>query len=147
MVSLKEAQRRLKKVTEAKLQKKVEEFVLIDLEIRDLKRYEYKRGLDPFGTPIGFYMSDKYEEMKRRKNPLAGGNVDLIDTGKFSNQLFVKSLGNSKFIFRSQDDKGEILEERYGEKIWGLNEETFNNLQKEKYAPKLVRYIKQITRL
>jgi hypothetical protein len=147
MPSLKEIQRRLQKVTENKLQKKVEEIVLTDTEIREAKRNELRRGETPDGGIIGTYRSSDYELFKSQLNPMAGGTVDLILTGKFSNQLFVKSLGNSRFQFQSQDEKDPMLFEKYGQENRGLNEETFEELQRKKYAPKLVRYIKQITGL
>ena len=145
MASFKEIQRKLKKATDNRLQKKVAEFVVIDLDIRDKKRDEYKRGDKPNGSLIGVYRSEAYRQYKLRKNPLAGGDVDLIDTGKFSNQLFVKSLGERKFIFKSQDEKEDLLKEKYGEDIMGFNEDTFLELQQNKYRDKLVIYIKQIT--
>jgi len=147
MVSLNQLKKRLQKVSQSKLQKKVEEFVLTDLEIRKLKRAEFKRGELPDGGVIGVYRNPNYQIMKQRMNPLAGGDVDLILTGKFTNQLFVKSLNNSRFIFDSQDEKTSMLKARYTDDIMGLNTETFEKLQKEKYAPKLITYIKQITGL
>jgi len=146
-VSLNQLKKRLQKVNQNKLQKKVEEFVLTDLEIRNLKRAEFKRGELPDGGIIGVYRDTNYQIMKQRMNPVAGGDVDLILTGKFTNQLFVKSLNNSRFIFDSQDEKTSMLKARYTDKIMGLNPETFDKLQKEKYAPKLITYIKRITGL
>ena len=146
-ISLNQLKKRLQKVNQNKLQKKVEEFVLTDLEIRNLKRAEFKRGELPDGGIIGVYRDPGYQIMKQRMNPLAGGDVDLILTGKFTNQLFVKSLNNSRFIFDSQDEKTSMLKARYTDEIMGLNPETFEKLQKEKYAPKLIKYIKQITGL
>lgn len=147
MASSKEIKRRLQKVTESKLKKKVEEIVLTDTEIRDAKRNELKRGETPKGGIIGTYKNLDYELFKSQLNPLAGGTVDLNLTGKFSNQLYVKSLGNRKFQFKSQDEKDPMLFEKYGQENRGLNKETFEELQRKKYAPKLVRYIKQITGL
>jgi hypothetical protein len=147
MVSLREAQRRLKKVTEAKLQKKVEEFVINDQTIIEAKQDELTRGLTPDGTIIGTYSWAEYEAFKKQINPLADGNVDLKLTGMFQSRLFVRSKGNSKFDFDSRDSKAPMLFEKYGNDVKGLNRDTFNDLQKIEYAPKLVKYIKQITRL
>lgn len=147
MASFAELARRIRKVSESKLQSKVEEIVLTDLEVREVKRQEFKSGERPDGTPIGRYKSPSYEAYKVLKNPQAGGMVDLIDTGKFTNQLFVKSKGNSKFLFESQDEKSQMLQDKYGSDIMGMNQDSFNELQRKKYADKLIRYIKQITRL
>lgn len=147
MASLSEVKKRLQKVTQPKLQKKVEELVLIDTEIRKEKKEELKRGQSPDGGLIGTYRSQDYEIFKSRLNPLAGGTVDLILTGKFANQLFVVSLGNSRFQFKSQDSKDPMLFEKYGQENRGLNKEVFEELQRKKYAPQLIKFIKQITGL
>lgn len=147
MASINELKKRLQKVTHKKLQKKVEEIILTDLEIKDLKRLELKKGESPDGSLIGTYKSLNYELFKAKLNPLAGGTVDLILTGKFSNQLYVKSLGNSQFQFDSLDDKAPMLFQKYGQENRSLNKDTFNDLQRDKYAPKLIKHIKQITRL
>jgi len=146
MVSLAEASRRLKTVSEKKLQKKVADIVVTDLQIRDLKREEFKKGLKPDGSIIGKYSNPSYQAYKEAKNPQANGNVDLIDTGSFTNRLFVFSEGEGKFIFKSQDDKSELLQNKYGKDIMGFNQEDWNKLQINKYAPKLINYIKQLTR-
>lgn len=147
MASLNEIERRLRKATETKLQKKVEELVINDQTIIEAKQDELSRGLTPDGGIIGTYAWPEYEMFKQTINPLADGNVDLKLTGMFQSRLFVRSKGNSKFDFDSRDGKAPMLFEKYGSEVRGINQDTFNDLQKKDYAPKLVRYIKQITGL
>jgi len=126
----------------------VEMIVLTDTKIRNLKRDEFESGLNPDGSAISpAYRSESYKAFKQSKNPKAGGQVDLIFTGAFVNQLFQKSLGNSKFIFDSQDEKTSMLGGKYGKRIFGLNKETFLELQKTDYRDKLVKRLKQISGL
>ena len=147
MATVTELHKKLKKATEKRIKDKVAEFIVIDSNLRKEKKQEFKQGDNPDGSAIGQYKNKDYQSMKMRMNPLAGGDVDLILTGKFSNQMFVKSLGNSRFIFKSKDKKEDMLKEKYGEQIMGLNEETFLDAQYKRYVPKLVKYIKQITGL
>jgi hypothetical protein len=119
---------------------------LTDTEIRSLKKDEFESGLNPDGSAISpAYRSQSYKAFKKGRNPKAQGRVDLIFTGAFVNQLFQKSLGNSRFLFDSQDEKTSMLRGKYGKRIFGLNKDTFLELQKTDYRDKLVRRIKQIT--
>ena len=147
MASLKEIQRRLKKVGKQKLKSRVVEIVVNDEEIIFYKINDFKQGVRPDGSLIGRYRSKNYELFKASLNPIAGGAVDLILTGSFVNKLYVHSLGMSRFIFKSRDKKSGLLQERWGQDIMGLNQKDFDKLQKEKYAPMLIQYIKQITGL
>ena len=149
MPSAKNLIKRLQKVNKKSyLQKEVERIILTDTEIRDLKRDEFETGLYPDGTEIRPpYQSQSYKAFKQSKNPKANGRVDLIDTGAFTNQLFQKSLGNSRFIFNSKDEKADMLKAKYSPKIFGLNKETFLELQQTDYRDKLVRKLKQVTGL
>jgi hypothetical protein len=147
MPSAKELQRRLNKASKLSLlQKEVEKIVLTDTKIRELKRDEFERGRNPDGSAISpAYRSASYKAFKQSTNPKAQGRVDLIFTGAFVNQLFQKSLGSSKFLFDSQNEKTSMLRGKYGKRIFGLNKETFLELQQTDYRDKLVRKIRQIT--
>lgn len=74
---------------------------------------------------------------------MASGTVDLILTGEFTRGLFVESKGNRRFLFDSNDDKTPDLVEKYGADIMGINEETFLQLQKERYRFDLIKFIKR----
>jgi len=76
-------------------------------------------------------------------NGLAGfGNVDLILTGAWSNSLFPIKKGDG-FFFDSSNDKNSELISKYGLDILGLNQKTFNKIQKEVYARQIVLFIKK----
>lgn len=147
MASLFEIQKRLRKVNKASLQTEVRKIITNDQTIIEAKQDEFERGLMPDGGIIGTYSWSEYAQFKQSINPLADGNVDLKLTGSFHSQLFVKGLGNSRFLFNSRDEKAPMLSSKYSSDIFGINKETFNDLQKKEYSVLLIRHIKQITRL
>jgi len=147
MASLKEIQERLKRATKQKLQEAVANIVQNDDLIYEIKEDRLERGLRPNNNIIGTYKSDSYALFKQSRNPKAGGKVDLILSGRFVKGFYVESLGNSRFIFMSTDEKSTLLQEKYGKDIMGLNNDSWNKLQKDIYAPLLVDYIKSITGL
>jgi len=148
-IRLSEARNRLQKLTLPLLQGEVERIITTDDEIKKEKVDEFRAGQLPDGSDIGFYRSDNYRLFKMELNPLAGGKVDLILTGAFTRGLFTERISKNKYRFGSTDGKTEKLksDSSYGPEIMGLNEETFLDLQRKKYAPMLIRRIKQITNL
>jgi len=152
-VSLNQLKKRLQKVNQNKLQNEVRDLVISDQTIYDAKMFEFERGLAPDGGIIGEYSWPDYEREKAIANPLAGGNVDLILSGSFTRQLYIKYLGNGRFQFDSRDEKAPILFNRNyingvnGKVLRTINPDTWDDLQKKEYAPKLINYIKQITGL
>lgn len=145
-ISVAEAIRRLSRITEQELQEETRKIIQRDPKLIEAKVNEFKRGENPDGSRIGFYRNPAYRNLKRSFNPEAGGTVDLIFTGSFTNQLFVQSEGNRKFIFDSYDEKRDLLGSKYGNQIFGINQNTFNERQKA-YGVDLVKYIKEITGL
>ena len=129
------------------------EIVTKDNTILQAKRNRLSQGLAPNDEIIGRYRNTDYAVFKQSINPRANGNVDLILTGSFSNQLFVKSLNNSRFLFDSRDEKAPMLFGRSyhqgvnGKVLRGLDKQTFDDLQRKDYAYDLISYIKQITNL
>lgn len=109
--------------------------------MKELKIQELKRGDLPNGEAIGQYRSPGYAALKYSMNPMAGGDVDLILTGAFSNSLFVVSKGDSKFIFDATDSKKASLVDKYGEDIMGLNQQAFEDLQRKDLKEQLKRKI------
>jgi len=144
MVSFKEAAKRLKKINNLSyLRKIVKEIILSDKFLPDAKAAEFKEGKNPDGSLIGFYRSDSYEQMKRQMNTEANGTVDLMLTGAFIDSFFVKSKGTGKFIFDATDGKKSMLKEKYGNQIMGLNQSTFDEIQKNVYVQKLITQLKK----
>jgi len=112
-------------------------------ELRKAKINELEFGLRPDYKKIGNYRSDSYAFTKNNLNPLAGfGNVDLMLTGAFANSLFpVKSTVG--YMFDASDQKKGDLIAKYGMDIMGLSQKSFNKIQKEIYAPEIIRYVKK----
>lgn len=109
------------------------ETVLSDQKnLKSEKIREFSYGQMPDGSLIGRYRDAEYAIFKQQINPLAGGNVDLIYEGGFTKGLVVKPTERG-FIFDSTDYKSASLEKKYGEDIFGLNQEYFNQRQKDVY--------------
>jgi len=111
--------------------------------LKNLKEQDFLQG-DIFGDGKTFarYRSKGYENLKRAKNPIAGGKVDLIVTGAFVDAMQLGKGNNGRYLFRNTDSKRNILKEIYGENIFGLNQNVFFKYQKEIIAPRFVRAIK-----
>lgn len=114
-----------------------------DTSLKKEKIKEFESGIRPNGNIIGRYRNPFYRDMKQRMNPNAGGNVDLILTGRFTQGLYLTSRFQRAFIFESSDKKSANLKGKYGIDIMGLNEDFFLNKQKFEYAPLLVVEIKR----
>jgi len=114
-----------------------------DPKLITAKLNEFRRGELPNGNAIGFYKSPEYSLFKRNLNPLAGGTVDLILTGSFTRGLFVDDIAPSRFLFDSHDEKTDLLIGKYGLDIMGINQQEWERLQRNVYAPQLVKFIKR----
>lgn len=91
------------------------------------------RGLNKKGEKIGRYKSDAYARKKYAQSPLAGyGYVDLRLTGAFQNSRVIDVRGND-VVFSAGDSKAPALEEKYGPTIFGLTEDS-----KDEVRPELV---------
>ena len=141
-ISAAEMLRRLNRVV-TEIPEETRKIIQRDPQTIAAKYKEFQRGDRPDGTAIGFYRNSGYGLFKRNLNPLAGGTVDLILTGSFTRGLFVESLGNSRYIFDSTDDKTDDLIGKYGQDIMGLNQGEWYRLQREVHAPLLIRFIKR----
>lgn len=144
IISVNQARQKLLAITKPMIQQEVVKLVLRDQNqvLKKAKINEFEFGYRPSFKKIGKYRSDAYAQYKSTKNPLAGyGYVDLIDTGAFVNSLFVRQSGNG-FLFDSGNDKASLLETAYGRDIFGLNQKTFNTIQKEYYIPDIRKFIK-----
>lgn len=143
-ISAQEMITRLQRIKEQDLQKQMDNFVIQDRNLKREKINELKKGQNPDGSKIGDYRSPGYARFKFGKNSLAGfGNVDLILTGAFSNSLFPTKISPSHYIFGATDSKRFDLIDKYGYDIMGLNQNTFDEAQKKRYAPKIINYIKK----
>lgn len=147
MPSLTKLKESLSRLTLPVIQGEVQKIVQSDPEIVKEKTDEFRAGQLPNGSPIGTYASESYRLFKLQKNPLAGGNVDLILTGAFTKGLVVQKMKADTYRFTSTDEKTPALQRKYGIQIWGLNENTWQDLQKVKYAPMLYKRMREIAKL
>lgn len=111
------------------------EIILSDKKLKEQKINEFTKGQLPDGSLIGNYKSAEYAIDKYQMNPLAGGHVDLILTRSFTNQLYVEKVQPRTYLFNSSDYKTNSLIGKYSIDIMGLNQEYWNNRQKEVYLP------------
>lgn len=114
----------VKQVTSrSEIEAMVNEVILTNSEmivsnVRD--RWLHGDGVE--GGVIGVYRSRDYELFKASLNPLAGGAVDLMLTGKLSNGLAIRKQGDM-FQLYSIDDKYEKIGDKYGYEEYGLTKE------------------------
>ena len=113
----------------------MQEIILNDPQLKKQKINEFKHGKRPDGSLIGFYRDIDYAIFKQEINPSAGGDVDLILTGSFTNQLFVEQVRPTAFLFDSTDSKRDSLVGKYGVDIMGLNDDYWRKRQIEVYLP------------
>lgn len=143
MATAAELHRRLTAITLQNLQEVSRLEIQRSPKLISKKVQEFKKGENPDGSRIGYYLNPAYRLFKREINPLAGGTVDLILTGSFTRQLFVDDLGNGRYVFDSRDDKTDLLVSKYGSDIMGLNEDTFREFERTDIIPALNKYIIQ----
>lgn len=75
------------------------------------------------------YRSKNYELFKAQKNPVAGGAVDLILTGRFVESMYLLKQKRGRYLFGNRDQKRRKLIDKYGEGILGLNQKAFSKFQ------------------
>jgi hypothetical protein len=74
---------------------------------------------NPDGTRIGVYRDAEYQEYKYFKNPFAGGEVDLIDSGDLWRGIEIFNEKDGIEIF-STDWKFNKIAEKYGDENFNL---------------------------
>ena len=145
-VSAAEMLRRLQTLKKKNLQNIVKELLIKDEEtIIILKEQDYLEG-DIYGDGVTLrrYRSVNYELFKSRKNPLAGGAVDLIDTGEFVNAMQLVKTKYNKYIFKNNNLKSKLLEDKYGKDIFGLNQSVFDKYQNDIIRPRFIKELQKI---
>lgn len=71
--------------------------------------------------------------------------VTLYDTGDFYREMFV-DVGSEEIEIDSMDYKSDELQDKYGEKIFGLSDESKEEYREEA-IPVLIEKIKEILKL
>lgn len=102
------------------------------------------------GSKIGDYKEgdDEYNQnsykTKREKKGKQTQYVDLSFSGKLSKEFQPEAVGDLEigvgFISKYGSDLSEVLEERYGTKIWGKTEED-ERIAQEEYKIRLNNYL------
>lgn len=110
------------------------------------KNQMLKGGTREEGVLIGSYKSAMYRDMKLQLNPEAKGNVDLKLTGQFHAGMFAE-LDGDNIMMTSRDTKANKLEEKYGERIYGLNTENQSDYNTTVFLPEFLAVLEQKTGL
>ena len=146
-ISAREMSQRLKTVLSNNwVKNQVQEIVINDQqELKSRKKNEFEFGLLPNNKKIGQYSNTNYAYKKYSMNSLAGfGQVDLIYSGSFVNSLFVMPTQKGFIFDTNQEDKQGKLIASYGGDIMGLNQNYFNERQKEVYSKLLIKEISRV---
>lgn len=106
----------------------------------DLNTSQLMAGEDSTGKMLDPYRSPSYASLKLFLNPR--GVTDLRLTGAFQESFFIK---DSKFpiSFSATDEKTSELINRYGDQIFGLNEESISTLN-QNILPGIQEFFKKL---
>ena len=84
----------------------------------------YDEGVDADGNHLTKYRNPTYAHIKNSMNPGPGfGRPDLYLTGEFQQNMNLRVEGDV-FEIDSSDVKSAELKDKYGEKIFGLTQES-----------------------
>lgn len=70
------------------------------------------------------------------------GKIRLYDQGFFYQGFYVERTGSFPIVINSGDDKRDMLVERYGETIFGLDKTAIKELAKDHILPAFIKKIK-----
>jgi hypothetical protein len=129
----------------------------MQIEEKEIRKNEkdllqYKKGEFLVGDIYGDgsrvpYKDNEYAEYKFFKNPLAGGETDLINEGNFINSFFLQKPLQNKYLFGATDYKVPMLKKKYGADIFGIGKDRFNrfldNYVKDDYIKALKKQLGQ----
>jgi hypothetical protein len=101
--------------------------------IEQFNRGQLLDGKRADGTSMPNYVANS-------KQPEAPGPIKLKDTGAFQEAFDIEVFSDS-FEIDSQDEKSDILKEKYGVEIFGLNQTSRQALRDE-----LIQSLRQINR-
>ena len=111
-------------------------------DLEDVQRDQMQVGENAEGKIIGKLRSADYAKRKKAKGGIAKlGVVDLKNTGDFYDAIFAKV--ESKFIeISSSDFKTNLLEKKYGDIIFGLNDD-YKKIYFEILVPEIIDLIRK----
>ncbi len=98
-------------------------------EIEELQAEQMRVGLDSNGLFIGELRSPSYARLKKARGGIAPvGKVDLRNTGAFQRGIKAR-IANKAVFLDSNESKTPEIKEKYGEEIFGLNEESIQKMR------------------
>ena len=111
-------------------------------DLEDVQRDQMQVGENAEGNIIGKLRSADYAKRTKAKGGIAKlGVVDLKNTGDFYDAIFAKV--ESKFIeISSSDSKTNLLEKKYGDIIFGLND-YYKKIYFEILVPEIIDLIRK----
>lgn len=68
------------------------------------------------------YARLSYENLKLKKNPSGGGNIDLTFSGSLGDKIKIVPVGNGDYEIISKDSKYEVIGKMYGFEEFGLSQ-------------------------
>lgn len=125
-----------------------EEIIKEETNLKNLKEQDFLDG-DIYGDDktLLSYRSKGYEIFKSKLNPIAGGAVDLILSGRFVDAMFLLKPTNGKYLFGNLDSKKQVLTQKYGINIFGLNQKVFTKFQIDIIKPRFIRKLKESAKI
>jgi hypothetical protein len=115
-------------------------------DVVEINKSHMQQGENKNGGRIGEYRSAIYGDMKARMNPRAGGYVDLILTGAFTNAMYLK-MQNKGFAIDSNDRKKRKLVSKYGNDVFGLGDKGRKELVDKSYRTALMTRVRKVVKL
>lgn len=111
------------------------------------QRAQMMEGKNMEGDKIGRYRNPAYARLKNAMNPVPGlGFPDLKLTGEFHREIYTEIRGD-KVIIDSTNEKTEALAKRFGEAIFGLNQDRKSELVKTELQPVFMENIRKELKL
>ena len=96
-----------------------------------------EQGIDTSNTKIAsFAPYHPYTVSVKRIKGQPTNKVTLRDTGEFHESFYINYLIGG-FEIKSNDEKAQILEDKYGEEIFGLSEENFSDFLDHYVLPEI----------
>lgn len=96
---------------------------------------------DTEGNPIGFY-SFATELISGGKKK-AGDPFDLVETGKFLDELFAEVQGETVFFDTKDEKKDEVLKNLLSDDIFGLQDDDLKDVIDKRIRPFLLQYFRK----
>lgn len=113
----------------------------------ETQRAQMMAGMASDGKKIGEYRQELYAIKKHAMNPGAGfPNVDLFYKGDFQEKITATVIGD-ELIIESYDYKAPALIAKYGERIFGLNEDFKNAYLTGSLRPAFIAHIESLVGL